>query len=262
MNILVMAGTHDAVKIIKKLKESTDHRIIATTTTDYGGRLAKAAGADKIITEALNRIRLVQVLKIEKVDMIIDATHPFAVKATENAIRASEEASTYYIRFERPTPELDGDILRVDSFKGAGRVAAKILEDEDGNILHLAGVSTLKDVIDEIGRERIVVRVLPHPRSIEACYRMGIPGERIIAMQGTFSRALNREIMKEYNAIAVITKESGETGGLMEKVKAAEDLRIPVILVNRPFIEKLEDKLVFDDIDELLAFIWGKGVKL
>ncbi|HIH61909.1 MAG TPA: precorrin-6A reductase [Methanobacteriales archaeon] len=255
MNILVMAGTHDAVEIIKKLKESTDHRIIATTTTDYGGRLAKAAGADKIITEALNKGRLVQVLKIENVNMIIDATHPFAVKATENAIRASDETLTYYIRFERPTPELDMDVLRVDSFKVAGRVAAKILKEKDGNILHLAGVSTLKDVIDQIGAERIVVRVLPHPHSIEACYRMGITGERIIAMQGTFSRALNREIMKEYNAIAVITKESGETGGLIEKVKAAEDLGIPVILVNRPSLEKLDDKLVFDDMDELLAFV-------
>ncbi|MDI9623689.1 MAG: precorrin-6A reductase [Methanothermobacter sp.] len=258
MNILVMAGTHDAVEIIKKLKKSTNHRIIATTTTDYGGKLAKAAGADKIITKALNKASLAQVLEIENVDIIIDATHPFAVKATENAIKASEENLTYYIRFERPTPKLNGHILKVDSFKKAGRAAAKILEEREGNILHLAGVSTLKDVIDQIGTEKIVVRVLPHPRSIEACYRMGIPGERIIAMQGTFSRALNREIMKEYNAIAVITKESGETGGLIEKVKAAEDLKIPVILVNRPFIEKLEGKLVFDDIDELLAFIVGK----
>ncbi|MGB9844395.1 precorrin-6A reductase [Methanothermobacter tenebrarum] len=261
MNILIMAGTHDAVEIIKKLKESTDHRIIATTTTDYGGRLAKAAGADKIMTEALNKASLAKVLEIENVDIIIDATHPFAVKATENAIKASEENLTYYIRFERPTPKLDGDILRVESFKEAGRAAAKILEERDGNILHLAGVSTLKDVIDQVGTENIVVRVLPHPRSIEACYRMGIPAEQIIAMQGTFSRALNREIMKEYNAIAVITKESGETGGLIEKVKAAEDLGVPVILVDRPFIEKLEGKLVFDDIDELLAFI-GRMVKL
>lgn len=255
MNILVMAGTHDAIEIIKKLKESTDHRIIATTTTDYGGSLAKAAGADKIITEALNKTRLVQVLKIENVNMIIDATHPFAVKATKNAIRASEETLTCYIRFERPTPRLEGDVLGVDSFKVAGQVAAKILGEKEGNILHLAGVSTLKDVIDQIGTEKIAVRVLPHPRSIETCYRMGIPGERIIAMQGTFSRALNREIMKEYNTIAVITKESGESGGLIEKVKAARDLKIPVILVNRPYIEELDDKLVFDDIDELLAFI-------
>jgi len=255
MKILVMAGTHDAIEIIKKLKEATDHRIIATTTTDYGGRLAEDAGADKVIKEALNKERLIQVLKIEDINMIIDATHPFAVKATENAIEASEETSTYYIRFERPALELEGNILRVGSFKEAGRMAAKILEEKDGNILHLAGVSTVKSVIDEVGTEKIVVRVLPYPSSIRACHRMGIPGERIIAMQGTFSKAFNREIMKEYNARVVITKESGKTGGLPEKVGAAEDLKIPIIVVDRPSTEKLDGKVVFDDINELLAFV-------
>ncbi|BAW31730.1 MAG TPA: precorrin-6A reductase [Methanothermobacter sp.] len=255
MNILVMAGTHDAVEIIKKLKMGADHRIIATTTTDYGGRLAEDAGADEVIKEALDKEGLIQVLKVEDIDLIIDATHPFAIKATENAIEASKETSTYYIRFERPSIELNGDIFRVESFREAGCVAAKILKEKNGNILHLAGVSTVKNVIDEVGTERLVIRVLPHPSSIEACHRMGIPGERIIAMQGTFSRALNREIMKEYNAGVVITKESGETGGLLEKIGAAKDLRIPVIVVNRPYTRKLDDKMVFDDISELLAFI-------
>jgi len=255
MNILVMAGTHDAIEIMKKIKMGADHRIIATTTTDYGGRLAEDAGADRVIKEALNKERLIQVLKIEDISLIIDATHPFAVKATENAIEASKETSTYYIRFERPVLELEGNIVRVGSFKEAGRMAAKILEEKDGNILHLAGVSTVKDVIGEVGTEKLVVRVLPYPSSIRACHRMGIPGERIIAMQGTFSRALNREIMKEYSARVVITKESGKTGGLLEKVRAAEDLKIPVIVVERPSTGKLEGEMVFDDINELLAFI-------
>ncbi len=255
MNILVMAGTRDAVEIIKKLKKFTNSKIIATTTTDYGAKIAKDAGSDKVISKALNKERLVKVLKMENVDIIIDATHPFAVKATENAIEASEETQIFYIRFERPSPKLKGNIWRVESFKEAGRMAAKILEEENGNLLHLAGVSTLKDIIEEVGKKRTIVRVLPYSSSIRACHRLGVDGERIIAMQGTFSSDLNREIMREYNAKVVITKDSGSSGGLLEKVKAAEDLGIPIIVVNRPTISRLNKKPVFKDSDEILTFL-------
>ena len=48
MKIMVMAGTRDAVRIIAKLSTFEDNEILATTTTGYGGELARSAGASHV----------------------------------------------------------------------------------------------------------------------------------------------------------------------------------------------------------------------
>ena len=40
MNVIVMAGTSDSVRIIEKLSDLEDIEILATTTTQYGAELA------------------------------------------------------------------------------------------------------------------------------------------------------------------------------------------------------------------------------
>ena len=81
--------------------------------------------------------------------------------------------------------------------------------------------------------------------SIKKCLEMGIPSKNIIAMQGTFSKEFNESMMKEYHVQLVVTKESGETGGTPSKIEAAIKLEIPVIVVKRPIISELENKMVF-----------------
>jgi precorrin-6A/cobalt-precorrin-6A reductase len=61
--------------------------------------------------------------------------------------------------------------------------------------------------------------------------------------------------MKEYNVSAIITKESGESGGAETKINAALELNIPVILVLRPEIKELENHSVVRSIDELKEII-------
>ena len=115
MNILVMAGTKDAIKIIEMLSKNNESsfkgnsneemhfNILATTTTNYGAILAKKAGADDVISRPLEADELVNLIQKKDVKILIDATHPFATQATINAINASKKASIKYIRFERPS---------------------------------------------------------------------------------------------------------------------------------------------------------------
>jgi precorrin-6A/cobalt-precorrin-6A reductase len=56
----------------------------------------------------------------------------------------------------------------------------------------------------------------------------------IIAMQGPFSYELNKALLIDYRASVLVTKESGPVGGTDNKIKAALDLGIPVILMERP----------------------------
>lgn len=254
INLMIMAGTKDAAKIIKKLKTSGDFNVLATTTTKYGAEIAKEYGANEVLSGMLDEKDLTNLIKESKIEILIDATHPFATAATKNAIKSSENAQINYIRFERPQDNIiDGDFIhKVSSFEEAAMHANKLTE---GKVLHLAGVSTLKPVIEEINPMRLFARVLPSLDSIQKCLDLGLKQENIIAMQGTFSKKFNKALLEEYNISLIITKDSGKTGGTPSKINAALELGIHIIIVTRPNIPELDNKHVFTDLDEMINFI-------
>lgn len=253
MNILIMAGTKDARDIIELLssnrKNAESLTIYATTVTNYGAKLAEDAGADIVYSKPLSGDKLEEVLKREEIKLLIDATHPFAKFATINAIKACHNVDVNYVRFERPPLDFDGEkIHKTDDFEKAG-VLAKDLAGK-GTIFHLAGVNTLKDVMKNVLADQLIVRVLPNLISIKQCNELGISGEKIVAMQGTFSKEFNKSLLEEYNTKVIITKESGETGGVSEKIEAAQELGIDIVLVTRPKIKELEDEIVLNSVNK------------
>ena len=254
MNVMVMAGTKDAANIINELSSTKKFNILATTTTSYGADLAKAAGADKVISKGLTLEELVEVIKTNSIDILVDATHPFAANATRNALKSSKIVGIKYLRFERPGENFKENNLihEVSSFEEA---ALKAKELTKGRILHLAGVSTLKPVIEKIDSPRLFARVLPSVDSIQKCSDMGLKQENIIAMQGIFSKNFNKALIEEYDISLIITKESGKTGGTLSKISAALELGIDIVLVTRPKVAELEDEYIFTDINEIIDFM-------
>ena len=86
----------------------------------------------------------------------------------------------------------------------------------------------------------------------------GIPAGHLIAMQGPFTQELNEDILLQTGARAVLTKESGKVGGFDEKVAAAKEVGIPVVVVRNPEKEsKDSDLLSFEEVLERLAKITG-----
>jgi len=252
--IFLMGGTKDSINIIKFLKKEFDNPyILTTTTTDYGGQLAKDAGSDEIIAEPLDIESMVTLLKEKNFNVFIDSTHPFAINGTKSAIEASKIANVPYIRFERPSLKQEkvnmDNIYHVKSFEDAGKLIANNWKNE--NVLHLAGVNTIEDVLKSVAKEDFYVRVLPVTSSIEKCRNLGLDGKHIIAMQGTFSKEFNKSLMMELRTKIIITKESGATGGVPSKLSAANELGITVILVDRPEIAILKYENVVNDLNQL-----------
>jgi precorrin-6A/cobalt-precorrin-6A reductase len=258
MRVIVMAGTSDAVHIIDHLAKHEYIEVIATTTTKYGGDLALSAGADEIIVGRLGVHEIADLISVNKIDLLVDATHPFASEASINAVKAAHNTGIKYIRYERPSIIIpkNENVFEVLSFHDASVKALELMEgDPNARMMHLAGVTTLRHITELIEPEFIVARILPMVYSIKKCLEIGIPSENIIAMQGTFSKEFNKAIMKEYATSVVITKESGESGGTPSKISAAVELKIPIILVKRPVIPELETEIIFNDIDKLLKSI-------
>ena len=252
MNYMVMAGTSDARRIIEELS-TLKVKILATATTTHGAELAKTSGSDEVLTGRFDSLKLAKIINTHSVDVLIDATHPFAAEATRNAIKAADAENIKYIRFERPALNfLDNELIyKVHSFPEAVDEILKI-STAGGRIFHLAGVMTLPYLTEKIDPKQIVARILPSNFSLKKCLDSGVPTRNIIAMEGIFSKEFNRTLMMEYNISVVLTKESGEAGGTPSKIEAAMELKIPVVMVMRPEIKELKDKLVLNKPEDVI----------
>ena len=108
----------------------------------------------------------------------------------------------------------------------------------------------MEDVLKNVSKERFYPRVLKVPKSMEKCEKLGIDDEHIIAMKGAASLKENIDLIEKYDASVMITKESGEIGGVIEKIEAANQKDISLIMIKRPVIKELNKKDIVSNLDE------------
>ena len=253
LNIMLLGGTKDSTDIIKHLKSNYDTYILTTTTTEYGSKLAREAGSDDTISRPLLKPEIIEIIENSDFDFLIDATHPFAEHITQTSASIAEICDIAYIRFERPPLSFDdvdtSHIIFAKSFEDAGEIIEERIP--EGNVLHFAGANTMEDVLKSVPVERFYPRILKVPKSIEKCEILEIPEDHIIPMKGAASLEENIGLIERYDASVMITKESGEIGGVIEKIDAANSKDISLIMIKRPVIKELKKENIVTTLEEL-----------
>lgn len=254
LNVFLMGGTKESIEIIKFIKNNFNSYILTTTTTEYGSKLAIDGGSDATIAKPLPKDEIINILNGKtNFDIFIDATHPFASHVTNTAIEVSKICKIPYIRFERPTSNFenidDSRVIQVNSFDDAGKLIAE--KYNQSNVLHFAGANTMETILKYVSPEYFYPRILEVKSSLEKCEELGIKKDHIIPMKGTSTIEENEKLIEKTNASLIITKESGDIGGVIPKIKAANSKNIDVLLITRPVIESLNKKDVVNSIEEL-----------
>lgn len=253
MKIFLLGGTKDSINIIKFIKENYDAFILTTTTTKYGSKLAEKGGSDDVIAHPLPKDEIIGIITDEKFDILIDATHPFASHITQTSASIAKELEIPYLRFERPITNLKNidtsNLICVNSFVDAGKIIAN--EFNQSNVLHFAGANTMEDVLKSVSAEKFYPRIVKVKSSIEKCKKLDIDPSHIIPMTGAASKEENIELIEKYDADVIITKESGEIGGVIDKIEAANTKNIKVIMIERPQINEINKKDIVSNLEEL-----------
>ena len=253
MKIFLLGGTKDSINIIKFIKKNFDAFILTTTTTEYGAKLAKDGGSDATIARPLPKNELIDIITKESYEILIDATHPFAEHITQTSVSIAKELKIPYLRFERPITNMENidtsHIQYVKSFVEAGELIAN--EFNEGNVLHFAGANTMADIVKNVSIDRFYPRILKVEKSIEKCRELNISQDHIIPMTGAASTEENIQLIEKYDAIVMITKESGEIGGVIDKIQAANEKDIAVIMIQRPEINEINKENIVSNLDEL-----------
>ncbi len=253
MKIILLGGTKDSINIIEFIKNNYDAYILTTTTTEYGARLAREGGSDDTIARPLPKEEIIEIIKSQEFDVLIDATHPFAEHITQTSASIAKELKMPYVRFERPTTNLENidtsHIHYVKSFEDAGKLIAD--EFNQGNVLHFAGANTMTDIVKYVPTERFYPRILKVESSLEKCDALNIDPNHIIPMKGAASLEENIHLIEKYDASIMITKESGEIGGVIEKIEAANEKNIDIIMIQRPQIKEINKNDIVSNLEEL-----------
>ncbi|MCG9967324.1 precorrin-6A reductase [Pelotomaculum terephthalicicum JT] len=232
--ILVLAGTAEGREMVAGLC-ARGYQVAAATLTAYGAELAGAAGAAANINGPLSEDGLSALLQGSHFTALVDCTHPFAANITEMAKQVCARHGLPYYRCARPAAELPVSplIKRVDGWAGAvNAVASPVFN----NIFLAIGTRHLPEFVHspDLQGKRLIARVLSETDSIAFCRSLGLTPRDIIALQGPCGRELNAALYRYYKADIVVTKDSGTAGGMEEKVSAALELGLPVIVINRP----------------------------
>lgn len=250
LNICVFAGTTEGREVIEYLSDK-NILVTACVATEYGEEVIpnnKAA----IHVGRLDYDKMVEFFNVNKFDLIIDATHPYAKVVTKNIIDAANKSGVKYLRLNRSASEtVDGNYFPDIE------AAVDYLSNTNGNILLTTGSNELSKFTRIPNfKERIYPRILPLDTSLESCKINGYDSSHIIAMQGPFTEELNKAIIKAFDIKILVTKEAGANGGFMEKIKATKKCNIECVIINRP--ENKEGKS-FDEVIDYLNSVIKSG---
>ncbi|HEY0534230.1 MAG TPA: cobalt-precorrin-6A reductase [Actinoplanes sp.] len=165
---------------------------------------------------------LVDYLTAERIDAVVDATHPFAATMTRHAVEAAAATRTPVLILRRPGwAEVAGD----DWWRVRDLTEAAALLPQLGDRVFLTtgrqGIAAFAGVRGAWFLSRSVEEPAPPmPRDLE-----------VVLDRGPFTLGGERQLLRDRKINVLVTKDSG---GPAPKLGAARERGIPVIVVDRP----------------------------
>lgn len=230
-DIILFGGTWEGRMLADFLGEN-DISSMVSVVSEYGASLLSGSQTLKIRSGVLPREEMKELFQREMPRLVVDATHPYASHISRTIQDVCCGLGIKHVSVRREGSPTDGYM---------------VFDDLDQMIDHLNGPDRNKVVFSTLGAksspslarierhdERVFTRILPSETSLRQALDAGIPPGHIICMQGPFSRMINEAMFRETRASVLLTKESGKAGGFSEKVRAADDLDMEVLILRRP----------------------------
>lgn len=251
--IWVIGGTKDSRDFLEQMVEVTSE-IVVTTATEYGGKLLSNLPF-KVVCSKLTYPMMLEFVDRENIHMIVDLSHPYAIEVSQNAMEVAKEKNIKYFRFERE--EISFLPQKYSEFDSIEKMIG-YLRELDGNILVTLGSNNIPYFSTLENLRNCFFRILPKWDMVKRCEDVGILPKNIIAMQGPFSKNMNKAMIEQYNIKYVVTKQAGDTGGEREKIEASDEMGAEVIFLVRP---DMNYPNCYSDIGVLISEV-RKGEKI
>ena len=253
--ILVFGGTTEGRKTIEALEEAGNPFYYSTRTGEQKVTLHHGIA----ISGTMDGAAMTTFCQKHDIKLLVDAAHPFAEVLHQTVAEVAKSMNIPAIRFERIFPERDPDIVWLDGYEDALRTI------KEKTLLATTGVQSISKLkpLEERG-VKVMYRILPRESSIQSALQQGATHDQLCFYEQNACEAhqepqnrhrrcrfadvddvdspmstmsiqrLWKEGEGDVEYEAVLMKESGETGGFVEKVKDAKRMGMKLYAIKRP----------------------------
>ena len=225
--ILILGGTGEAVRLARLLEARTEFDVV----TSLAGRTRRPPPIPgRVRTGGFGGAEgLSAYLASARVDAVVDATHPYAEAISRHAACACGALGIPRVRLWRPVWfPLEGDRwLRVATPDAAAEAVADAQVSDNGCVFLSTGARDVQ-AFGELRTVRFLVRLVdapPTPLPLARC--------ELLVARGPFAVADERKLFRDHRVELLVCKNSGGAA-TYSKLVAARELRIPVVMVDRP----------------------------
>jgi precorrin-6A/cobalt-precorrin-6A reductase len=231
--VLLLGGTREALLIARELGPQ---------------HIYSLAGLGKVPTDLICAVRvggfggiagLAQFIRDENIDVVVDATHPYAAQISANAAAAAQQSRIPYWALLRPgwQPQAGDDWRDVYNWQAI-----------------VAALADFKHPFFTLGREPLAhLDEIPESQFWTIRCLDAAPGNNrtnIIGARGPFTLGGERDLFAANNFDVVISKNSGSIA-TEPKLQIARERGLPVLILQRPALPPAQRE--FDSTAALIA---------
>ena len=194
-------------------------------------------------------------LSTERIDVLIDGTHPYAAQMSANAAAAAAATGVAFVALRRPAwgPVTGDRWINVADVNEAVRT----LGSAPRRVFVALGRKELTPFLSAPQHDYLVRSVDPIEPPLQ------LPHTSYVTGRGPFTEAGDRELLREFGADVIISKNSGGQA-TYSKIAAARALGLEVIMVRRPELPRVASAETVEDVigwlDHQLAPSPDRGV--
>ena len=249
-NVWILSGTADGPILAERLIK-LDYVVFISVVSYKAGNVYPLNSKLHIFTGILNNKKEIKdfILK-HQINLIVDATHPFAINISKNLIKACIDVSLPIFRFER-VYKYKSNVEIISNFKCITRDAIK-----NKNILLAIGSRSLSEIASfysDLGAN-IFARILATPQSISKGFSSCIDRSRLAILNPSKSHVNNLEyyLCKYWNIDYIICRDSGGYSQIIwDKICFKSNIKL--YLLKRPKVQT--NSLIFSQYDDLIKEI-------
>ena len=213
--ILVFGGTTEGRRAAEVLEEAGSSYYYSTKTGEQELTLHYGVRTDG----AMDGEAMRQFIREHAIRLMVDAAHPFAATLHQTIGEVASDMRIPVIRYERIYPPRDLDITWIDDYR---QVPTDI-----HSLLATTGVQSISKLkwLEAEG-VKVIYRILNRESSIRLAHEQGATDEQLCFFED--------DILPD--ADTILLKESGLSGGFVEKVAEARERGMRIIVLKRPEI--------------------------